>query len=1177
MKQFFYFLLCFLLFTGQNFAQVSLNDTNNSVLINFQSSTAGVSQGAFSGSGLTPTPSNGQLDGDAWAITGLSEGAHNFGQSHTSGDFARGLKSTGTSTGGLYAFNTGSNNFGLGIQPTGSDWTPGTITLKITNNGTSSIDDLSISYKVYVRNDQDRSSSFNFSHSSNNSSYTNESSLALSSPSTRDASPNWVVNNKSIDLLNVALAPGASYYLRWSGSDVSGSGSRDEFALDDISIQAAGGGGNNCVEPNSQASNLSFNTITSNSIQGLFSTSNADNYLILRSTSSSLSANPIDGLSYTPGNTLGNATIVQYGSSNQFLAQALQSNTNYTFFIFSANDNCIGAPEYLNTNPLSASTSTIPDNNSGYYNVVGNQVCADLKTVLHNLIKDHTRVSYNALWTVYQSTDDRQNDAGSQTILWDMYSDNPNGSENEFTFVSDQCGTYQSEGDCYNREHSFPKSWWGGATNVPMYTDIFTVVPVDGWINGVRNNNPYGEVQGGTETQITNNGSRLGSSSITIPGYSSSVFEPIDEYKGDFARSYFYMATRYENLIDGWEGFTTESDAVLDGTTYPAYEPWMVTMLLDWHTNDPVSQKEIDRNETIFGIQANRNPFIDHPEYAGLIWGPCGTTDTQAPSNPANLSASNVTTTSANLNWSASTDNIGVTGYFIYQNGSNIGSVSGNAALVNNLSPSTTYTYSVRAFDAAGNQSSNSNTISITTGAASDTQAPSNPANLSVSNVTTNSANLNWSASTDNVGVTGYFIYQNGSNIGSVSGNSALVNGLSSSSTYTFYVRAFDAAGNQSGNSNTLSITTDTEADTQAPSNPSNLTASNTTQTSTTLSWSASSDNIGVSGYNVYQDGLVVAFSSGTSQTIASLSSATTYIFYVRAVDAAGNESGNSNDQSVTTDSPTGPTVLSEGYFESGWDGWQDGGSDCARYSGSYAAEGNYAIRIRDNSGSASAMTSPNIDLSAYTSAEISFSFIGRSMENNEDFWVRFYDGSSWTTIQTYRRGTDFNNNTFYTASVTINSSDYNFASNARFRFQCDASVNNDRIYIDEVIITGDTPPVARRAGATNLAVLDSKDAIDLYAPTLSEQDQEETKEIKSLKVFPNPTSDWLTVQWADQKMAVQELRLMNANGQLMENIQVDDRQISVELDLSDYQKGIYFLQVIREAGVVESQILMVQ
>ncbi len=1085
MRPLFYFVLSFLLFTGQSFAQVSLNDSNTSILIDFQSSTSGVSQGAFSGSGLNPSPGNGQLDGDAWAITGFSEGSHAFGQSHTSGDFARGQSNGGASTGGLYSFNIGSNNFGIGIQPTGSDWTPGTITLKIDNNGSSTINDLNISYKVYVRNDQDRSSSFNFSHSSNNSSYSNESALALSSPSTRDGSPSWVANNKSIDLLNLALAPGASYYLRWSGSDVAGSGSRDEFVLDDISIQAVGGSGNTCVEPTSQASNLSFGTIGSNYIQGSFSTSNADNYLVLHSTSSSLSANPIDGLTYAPGNTIGNATVVQYSNSNQFDAQSLQNTTNYTFFIFSANDNCIGAPEYRTINPLSGSATTLPDASSGYYSVVGNQVCADLKTVLYNLIKDHTTVSYAALWTVYQSTDDRQNDGNNQTILWDMYTDNPIGPETEYTFVSDQCGTYQSEGDCYNREHSFPKSWWGGATNVPMYTDIFTVIPADGWINGVRNNNPYGEVQGGTETQITNNGSRLGSSSIAIPGYSASVFEPIDEYKGDFARGYFYMATRYENLIGGWEGFTTESDAVLNGTSYPAYEPWMVAMLLDWHNNDPVSQKEIDRNETIFGIQANRNPFIDHPEYAGLIWG-CGTTDTQAPSNPSNLSASNTTSNSTTLNWSASSDNVGVSGYFIYQNGVNIGSVNGNAAVVNSLNASTTYSY---------------------------------------------------------------------------------------------YVSAFDAAGNESGNSNSISVTTSAGADTQAPSNPSNLTASNTTQTSTNLNWSASSDNVGVSGYNVYQDGLAVAFASGTSQTLSSLSSGTTYNFYVTAVDAAGNESGNSNSISVTTDSPTGPTVLQEGYFESGWDAWQDGGSDCARYSGSYAAEGNYAIRIRDNSGTASAMTSPSIDLSTYTTAEISFSFAARSMENNEDFWVRYYDGSSWTTIQTYRRGTDFNNNTFYTTSITINSSDYNFASNSQFRIQCDASGNNDQIYIDEVIITGDTPPVVRRAGAANLAVLDLEGSttIALNAPGLDEVNNNVTKAINGLRVFPNPTSDWLTVEWADAETAVMELVLINASGQLMQNVQPDDRQVSLELDLSDYQQGVYFLQIIRASGEIESQILVVQ
>lgn len=258
-----------------------------------------------------------------------------------------------------------------------------------------------------------------------------------------------------------------------------------------------------------------------------------------------------------------------------------------------------------------------------YYCNIGSETCEELKTILHDLIDDHTVVTYSSLWTHYQVTDDHLNDSGTETIVWDMYSDNPTGSENEFTFVTEQCGNYQSEGDCYNREHSFPKSWWGGSSSVPQYTDIFVVVPSDGWVNGLRSNFPYGEILPGTTPQTTNNGTALGTSAVSIPGYTGSVFEPIDAYKGDLARGYFYLATRYQDVISSWQNNSNEANAVLDGSTYLVFEQWMIDMLISWHNLDPVDSKELDRNDAIYAIQGNRNPFIDHPEYVNLIWGNC--------------------------------------------------------------------------------------------------------------------------------------------------------------------------------------------------------------------------------------------------------------------------------------------------------------------------------------------------------------------------------------------------------------------------------------------------------------------------------------------------------------------------------------------------------------------------
>ncbi|WP_438426353.1 fibronectin type III domain-containing protein [Aquimarina macrocephali] len=276
-------------------------------------------------------------------------------------------------------------------------------------------------------------------------------------------------------------------------------------------------------------------------------------------------------------------------------------------------------------------------------------------------------------------------------------------------------------------------------------------------------------------------------------------------------------------------------------------------------------------------------------------------TDTEAPSVPTNLSASNVEQTSLSLSWVASTDNVGVTGYDVYQGNVKITSVSGTSYNVTGLTANTTYEYRVKAKDAAGNTSGFSNTVSVTTKEATDTEAPSVPTNLSASNVEQTSLSLSWVASTDNVGVTGYDVYQGNVKITSVSGTSYNVTGLTANTTYEYRVKAKDAAGNTSGFSNTVSVTTKEATDTEAPSVPTNLSASNVEQTSLSLSWVASTDNVGVTGYDVYQGNVKITSVSGTSYNVTGLTANTTYEYRVKAKDAAGNTSGFSNTVSVTT------------------------------------------------------------------------------------------------------------------------------------------------------------------------------------------------------------------------------------------------------------------------------------
>jgi endonuclease I len=241
----------------------------------------------------------------------------------------------------------------------------------------------------------------------------------------------------------------------------------------------------------------------------------------------------------------------------------------------------------------------------GYYDAANGLTGQPLQAALHNIIKDHTSITYSAIINAFSTTDVK-----TGNVVWDMYSDIPGGTP-PYVYhynTGDECGNYSAEGDCYNREHSWPQSWFGSST-YPMYSDLFHIYPTDGYVNGKRNNYPYGKVNSPTWT--SDNGSKLGP--CVTAGYTGTVFEPRDEYKGDFARSYFYMSVRYYTEDSGWPGS--------DATTGSQLKPWHLAMMLQWSSQDPVSQKEIDRNNAVYAIQNNRNPFIDHPEYAGEIWG----------------------------------------------------------------------------------------------------------------------------------------------------------------------------------------------------------------------------------------------------------------------------------------------------------------------------------------------------------------------------------------------------------------------------------------------------------------------------------------------------------------------------------------------------------------------------
>lgn len=244
---------------------------------------------------------------------------------------------------------------------------------------------------------------------------------------------------------------------------------------------------------------------------------------------------------------------------------------------------------------------------SDYYAAALNKSDQALLTALYNIITSHTNIGYDGLWDAYADTDTDPNG-----YYIDMYSN-----YDKYTY-SNKCGNYSAIGDCINREHSVPKSWWGSGKQA-QYSDIFNIVPTDGYVNNQRSNYPYGVCEGGT--RLTNGQyvakGRKGTS--THEGYSGIVFEPDDEYKGDFARAYFYMATCYNDVISSWT--MSGGNVFFAGNSYPVFTSYAIGLLMEWHRLDPVSEKETTRNCYAHSWQGNRNPFIDHPELAEHIWG----------------------------------------------------------------------------------------------------------------------------------------------------------------------------------------------------------------------------------------------------------------------------------------------------------------------------------------------------------------------------------------------------------------------------------------------------------------------------------------------------------------------------------------------------------------------------
>lgn len=430
-----------------------------------------------------------------------------------------------------------------------------------------------------------------------------------------------------------------------------------------------------------------------------------------------------------------------------------------------------------------------------YYNDVDlNLTGISLKEALAvKIINTHTKsLDYTPdIWNACKITD--VNPANSSEVLL-IYGYTTSGSTSRTRGINDNGG---STGD-WNREHVFANSLGNPSlnatgTNGPPYADAHNLRPSDTQVNSSRSNK------------------RFATGSGTASGSVSNGWYPGDEWKGDVARIIMYMYLRYgDQCKPTFVGVGSNSSTPDD----------MIDLFLQWNADDPVSDIEKTRNDyqgnsSNAYAQGNRNPFIDNPRLATRIWGGpeaediwgiYTNTDTESPTVPTNVTLSNITTNSIDVSWTASTDNTGVTSYDVFVGGALNKNVTTTSTTITGLNHNTSYSITVLAKDAADNESAQSTAVNGTT--LEDTEAPTVPTNIAVSNQTDVSFKVTWLASTDNTATTGYNVYLNGNKVGDSSTLEYTATGLTKSTTYSVQVSAFDAVNNESALSTTIDGTT---------------------------------------------------------------------------------------------------------------------------------------------------------------------------------------------------------------------------------------------------------------------------------------------------------------------------------------------------------------------------------
>jgi endonuclease I/chitodextrinase len=794
-----------------------------------------------------------------------------------------------------------------------------------------------------------------------------------------------------------------------------------------------------------------------------------------------------------------------------------------------------------------------------------------------------TFLSYTpGVWDALKQAD-LESSNSSKVILVYGYSDTDGNSNTDRTRDVNNNGGGSSD---WNREHVYPKSL--GTPNLGTTgpgADAHHLRPADVQRNSSRGSRKFADGSG-------NSGS-------TSQGY----WYPGDEWKGDVARMMMYMYIRYNNRC-------LPKNVGVGATTGDSN---MLQLFLEWNAEDPVSSLELQRNPILENIQGNRNPFIDNPAFATQIWGgpqaedrfgDTGSNDTQVPSIPTNLVATNTTQTSTVLSWNESTDNVGVTEYEVYRNETFLSSSSTTSHIVSGLTANTTYSFSVKAKDAAGNISTTSTAINVTTqntspGGDATTlffseyiEGSSNNKALEIANYTGASVNLSgytikrqtngsgfWSGGLNLSGVLAandVYVAANSSASNTIKNEADLVSGASEltfngndpvglfkdgvlidiigtfnggssnyakdttlrrkaevsspSATYktseweSYSQNTFDGLGKHA-----FSEGGNIGSDTEIPTTPTNITVANITENSAQISWTVSTDNTGVTGYTIYQDDTVLTTTTEISYTISGLTAGTSYTFKISAFDITGNNSILSAPITITTLDIVNSYCLSKG--------------NTVKYEYiDYVGIGGISNATLDNDGYGDFTAQvANLSYGANTIV-LSVGFASAPYTEHWGVWIDFNKNGTFEEVEkVVSASTSETDNLSYNFDIPSTA----VSGNTRMRV---AMKWNGVPTSCETFGYGEVEDYTVNIGSTTGARGASSIKVDRKI--------EQKDKVFLAKVFPNPATTYIQISLENSRDS--SFTLTNMQGSIIKSGAVTDSKISLE----GITSGIYFITI---------------